>query len=245
MHMHDQTCCRTYNTQIESRILPGSTLNNFKLFDNVMGDITCRYSPKLMVQPINASLRPSKAADASVLHTRHDSGSQEQSKFKTCLNNSTVFSDCQADARQQMQKTGLVRGGARFSIYAAVADDTCRHVRCNCMGFDGTTPGVCTVSRHPKTSYRAVVIGALSDDDNDNNNNDDDDKYENYNILLMIQDTAVTQTNLINPNEFYSLTVSFKYDDLIIVLMTISSTTVHDACPVTSMPIIVITFVCP
>ena len=68
-----------------------------------------------------------------------------------------------------MQKTGLVRGGARFSIYAAVADDTCRHVRCNCMGFDGTTPGVCTVSRHPKTSYRAVVIGALSDDDNDNN----------------------------------------------------------------------------
>ena len=210
-----------------------------------MCDATCLSPSKLIGQPIDTLLCPDKTADMPVLHAGYGSGSQEQSKFKTCLNNSTVFSDCQADARQQMQKTGLVRGGARFSIYAAVADDTCRHVRCNCMGFDGTTPGVCTVSRHPKTSYRAVVIGALSDDDNDNNDNDDDDKYENYNILLMIQDTAVTQTNLINPNEFCSLTVSFKYDDLIIVLMTISSTTVHDARPVTSMPIIVITFDCP
>ena len=195
-----------------------------------MYDATCRYSSKLVMQPINTSLRPSKPADASILHAKHDSGSQKQSKFKTCLDSSAVFSDRRA-AAQQMQDASIVSYSAGFGIYAVVADDACKHAKYNDIGFNGVTPNVCTVSEHLKILYRSVVIGTLNDN------------AESYNILLVIQDT-VTQTSLINPNEFYNLTVSVKYNALIVFMMT-CSTTIHDACPDTSMPIIAITFDCP
>ena len=195
-----------------------------------MCDATYHCSSKLVMQPINTSLRPSGSADASILHAKHDSGSQKQSKFKTCLDSNTVFSDRQA-AAQQMQDAGTVSYSAGFGIYAVAADDACKHAKYNDIGFNGVTSNVCTVSEHLKILYRSVVIGTLNDN------------AENYNILLVIQG-AVTQTSLINPNKFYDLTASLKYNVLIVFMMT-CSTTIHDACPDTSMPIIAITFDCP
>ena len=207
-----------------------NTIKKDILLDNVMYDATYHCSSKLVMQPTNTSLRPSGSADASILHAKHDSGSQKQSKFKTCSDSSTVFSDRQADA-QQMQDASIVSYSTGFGIYAVVADDARKHAKYNDIGFNGVTPNVCAVSKHLKILCRSVVIGTLNDN------------AENYNILLVIQG-AVTQANSINPNEFYNLTASLKYNALIVFMMT-CSTTVHDACPDTSMPIIAITFDCP